>query len=672
MSILNKPITTIPKIGPKTKALLEKLEIATVEDLLYHFPFRYEDYSVQKNIADLEEGDTVTVKATLTSIENIFTRYRKRLTKGKIQDETGSLTVIWFNQHFIKNVLKEGNKYKVSGKVSVFDRKPVFISPEFDPVTTLTINTGRLVPVYPETAGVSSKWIRYRINDIFNQESDFREFLPDILINKHHLIDFDTALKKIHFPVTLSDASLARKRFEFEEIFLELLKVEKRKEEWNKKLKGLEMEYESNSEKISGFVKSLPFRLTESQKVSAGELIEDMCKPHPMNRLLEGDVGTGKTVIAIIAAYFTSLNGYRTLYLAPTEILANQHYTTFREFLTPLGLKIDLITGSHKPKNTEWDILIGTHALFFNDINYEKIGFAVVDEQHRFGVEQRAKLLNMNKGDFTPHLLTMTATPIPRTLALTLFGDLGISILKTAPNINKKITTTVIPEKQRQETYELIKRKNEPTFIVCPLIEESESASMENVKAAQAEFETLKEGVFKDVPIGLLHGRMKPKEKQGVIEQFKKGAIKVLVSTPVIEVGIDIPEATIMVIESAERYGLASLHQLRGRVGRGDKPGYCLIFMSNNSRSAYSRLKHLEKTDNGMELAELDMKIRGQGDIYGTIQHGFKKFKIADISNLELLEQAKEDAQQFYTLLDDYPSLKEKLENKSGKLVGKN
>jgi ATP-dependent DNA helicase RecG len=668
---LTKNISTLPKIGPKYKELFSKLEIKTIEDLLYHFPFRYDDFSVVKPIAELLEGETVTIEAVLDKIDNIFTRNRKKLTKADISDGSGKMSLMWFNQHYIKNSLQVGEKYKFSGKVGVFNNKLSMIAPEIE-ANDSNVHTGRLVPVYPETAGISSKYIRNRINDVIGRTEKFNEFLPETIITNQKLLNLDNALRQIHFPNEDIEIAHSRKRFAFEEFFLELLKVEARKQEWNKKFEGNAMRDEKSQKETQKFLESLPFKLTESQVTSVKEILKDMGLKHPMNRLLEGDVGTGKTIVAIIAAYFAHLNGFKTLYMAPTEILANQHFETFTKFLDRKNIKIALTTGSTKPKETDWNILIGTHALLFSEVNYDNIGLVVIDEQHRFGVEQRTKLLQISGSSKMPHLLTMTATPIPRTLALTLFGDLSISTLKTTPNLEKKIITTVIPEKQRIATYELIRQKNEPTFIVCPLIEESESVSLENVKAAEVEYESLKSGIFKDTTIGLLHGRMKSKEKQEIIAKFRSGEIKILVSTPVIEVGIDVPEATIMVIESAERYGLASLHQLRGRVGRGDKPGHCLIFMSNNSRTAYIRLKNLERISNGMELAEIDMKNRGEGDLYGTLQHGFKRFKVADLNNLQMLENAKREAQNIYPKIDEYPLLKEKLMQKSGKLVGNN
>jgi ATP-dependent DNA helicase RecG len=671
---LKRPVTAIPKIGPKIKDLLSKMEIKTVEDLLYHFPFRYDDYSHVKNIAEVLDGETVTLKGTLLSADNIFTKYGKRITKAKLSDDTGTMDLLWFNQHYIKSSLRVGEDYQVSGKASSFNNKLCIFSPEMSPDGFNNLHTGRLVPVYPETAGISSKWLRTRINDVLSQNNVMPEFLPQITLNKRNLNDFDTSIRSIHFPEDLSNVGEARRRFEFEELFVELLKVEARKAQWSNKLHGVKMQSDGNSEKIAEFTANLPFTLTPSQQNAVDEILKDMAQPHPMNRILEGDVGTGKTIVALTAAYFSYLNGRRTVYMAPTEILANQHYETFNKFLSGKGISIGLLTGSKKNTPENWDILIGTHAVLFDELSHENIGLVVIDEQHRFGVEQRTKIVSQyNKIEkVQPHLLTMTATPIPRTLALTLFGDLAISNLTTPPNKNKKITTTVVPEKQREQAYEMIRKKNEQTFIVCPLIEESGSESMVNVKAAEVEYENLKNGAFKGMEVGLLHGRMRPKEKQEIIEKFRGGEIKILVSTPVIEVGIDVPEATVMVIESAERYGLASLHQLRGRVGRGDKPGFCLVFMSDNSRGSYSRLKNLEKIDNGLELAEIDLKIRGQGDLYGTMQHGFKKFRIASLDNLHLLEDAKLEAQKIFPELDKYPLLMDKLERSSGGFVGSN
>lgn len=667
---LSSPVGVVPKVGPKYKKLLENLEVRTVRDLLYHFPFRYEDYSNVKSISQLLENETATIKGILGSVTNIFTRNGKRLTKVLVADHTGEINLIFFNQHYLKSTLKTGREYTVSGKTGLFDRRLAFISPELEESREVNINTGRLVPVYSETYGVTSKWLRARINDVVLGETEFAEFIPENTTKKRNLNTFNWSLKQIHFPDTPINAEKARKRFEFEELFLELLKVEKRRDQWTRTLKGTPMAIKNTQ--IDTLIASLPFKLTDSQQNAVQEILKDTENKHPMNRLLEGDVGTGKTIVALIIAYNTHLNGYKSLYMAPTEILAKQHFETFKNYLEPLGVKISLITGSNKPETDDYNILIGTHALIYSKEKFSKIGFVVIDEQHRFGVEQRGKILDLAGKGAVPHLLAMTATPIPRTLALTIYGDLSISVLKTHPNEKRKITTKVIPENARDQAYKWIRQKNEPTFIVCPLIETSENQIFENVKAAEAEYEELKKTYFNGFSMGLLHGRMKSAEKESVVEKFRKGEIKVLVSTPVIEVGIDVPEASVMVIESAERYGLASLHQLRGRVGRGEKEGFCLAFLGTSSRNAYARLKNLEKIDNGTELAEIDMRVRGQGDIFGSLQHGFKKFKVADVFNVRMLEEAKEEAQEIYPFLDHYPLLKERLAEEAGEFVPNN
>lgn len=676
---VNSPISVVPKIGPKYQAALEKLGIFTIEDLLYHFPFRYQNFTKTKLINELQDGDVVTVKAILGSVQNIFTKNRKRITKAKVIDHTGELDIIWFNQHYIKNSLETGKTYNISGKVGIFDRKICFISPEIEPTSdvfssnkTEAIHTGRLVPIYPETYGVSSKWLRTKINFLLNSETDLKEFLPKEILKEKKFLEINEGLKTVHFPKTEEESKECKKRFAFEELFIELLNVEKRKSDWSKKVDS--KSFKPFKKEVDRLIESLPFRLTTSQLDALKEILSDLKKPAPMNRLLEGDVGTGKTIVAIIAAYVAHLNGTRILYMAPTEILAKQHKETFEKILKDTCIKIDIETGAkkEKAKDKDWDILIGTHALLFTENNYKNIGLIIIDEQHRFGVEQRGKIVEISKEKTTPHLLTMTATPIPRTLALTLYGDLSISVLKDFPFEKRKVTTKVIPEKDREKAYQWIKDKNEPTFIVCPLIDVSESLSLENVKAAQEEYEILSKGIFKNKKVGLLHGRMKSKEKEEIIEKFKKGEIEILVSTPVIEVGIDVPDAAIIVIESAERYGLASLHQLRGRVGRAEKEGFCFTFMSDNSRNSYKRLKYLEELNSGIELAEVDLKMRGQGDIFGSLQHGFKKLKIADINNLQMLEDAKIEAQKYFPKLDKYPDLLNKLTQRKGEYITSN
>ncbi len=674
---LSDHVSIVANIGPKYTKLLEILEIYTVEDLLYHIPFRYDDYSKMKKIAQLAENETVTVSAVVHRIDNIYTKTGKKLTKAVVLDETGKMEIIWFNQQYITSAIKQGKKYFFSGKTQKYGNRVNLVSPTFEEAGESTINTGRLIPIYNETRGLTSKWLRTRINDVLSGlhgTQELEDVLPEIIINKYKLCAFEKALNTIHFPNTLEDVIPAKERLGFEELLLEMLKVEDRKTVWGTKYEGVPIEHARFAQIIIEFEKTLPFTLTESQKSAITEIFADLETSSPMNRLLEGDVGSGKTIVALEAAYLSHLNGYKTLYMAPTDILAKQHYQTFTKYLAEFGVDIALKTGTSKKTavfNENTNIVIGTHALLHEKEGFHNVGLIIIDEQHRFGVEQRAKIVKMGTKDKVPNLLTMTATPIPRTLALTLYGDLDISVLTDVPNVGKKITTKVIPDNFRDQTYKWIKARNEPTFIVCPLIGESQAELFENVKAAEKEYEVLKNGVFAGVSIGLLHGRMTAKEKQQVMDAFKAGEIKVLVSTPVIEVGVDVPEATIMVIESAERYGLASLHQLRGRVGRGEKEGFCFVFMTGYSQTGYTRLKNLEKYNSGLKLAEIDMRFRGQGDIFGTLQHGFKQFKVADINNLEMVEAAKVEAEKLYKRLDEYPKVKKRLTRKT-ELIAQN
>lgn len=672
MLSLTSPVASISKVGPKFQMLLEKLDIFTIEDLIYHFPYRYNDLSTIKPINTLISNEIVTVKATLVSVENIFTKNRKRITSAKFQDNTGDIEAIWFNMHFLKKSLKVNEIYNVSGKVGEFNNKICFISPDLEETNKTNINTGRLVPIYQETMGISSKWIRTRINDILHSGIAFEEFLPENILKKYNFVKFREGLMNFHFPNSLIEVDHAKKRFAFEEMFMEMMKVEQRKDFWARKLVSHRLEKKKYEKELKSLIKSLPFELSESQKLTLDEIFEEINRETPMNMLLEGDVGSGKTIVALISAYLTYLNGFKVMYMAPTEILADQHFETFKKYLEPLGIKIAKKTGTSKHLPEDFEILIGTHALIYVSEQMQNIGLIIIDEQQRFGVEQRAQLLKLGHIEKVPHLLTMTATPIPRTLALTLYGDLTICSIKPHKERYKNIKTWIVSENKREEAFRWAAEKKVPIFVVCPLIEESEFEIMENVKAAEVEYEKLVNGAFKELRVGLLHGRMKPKDKQDIVDKFRNGNLDVLVATPVIEVGIDIPDATIMIIESSERYGLASLHQLRGRIGRNGQEAYCMLFMSKYSRNGLARLKNLEKHNEGLKLSEIDLTLRGQGDLYGTRQHGFLNFRVADPSDFKLLEVAKADAQNYYPHLDLYPELKSKLEKSNIDLIGKN
>ncbi len=678
---LRDDISKTPKIGPKYKSLLNRLNVRTIGDILYHFPFRYEDRSNMKSIANLQTGEKAVVTAKITSVRNVFTKNRKKITRATAKDDTGEIQLIWFNMHFISRSIRVGETYLIFGKVEQFENKNTFIVPEMEELDDELIHIGRIVPIYPTTEGISTKWLRTRINDLLNGKTELEEvseFLPIKILKKRKFIQWHEAIRQIHFPKDFLLLEKARQRLAYEELFTELYQASLIEKRWKTKTKAIPLKPREKGEIIAEFIKSLPFELTESQKITIKDILQDLEKPHPMNRLLEGDVGTGKTIVAVVAAFQALLNNTSVLYMAPTEILAQQHFETFNKFLGKQGIEIKLVTQSTKKKSEVEEtssekpcIKIGTHALLYQQKNYENLGLVIIDEQHRFGVEQRTQLLQTNKNGLTPHLLTMTATPIPRTLALTLYGDLDISVLREHPNKQRQIITKVIPTTKQEEIYKWVAQQNLSTFIVCPFIEESSAENLENVKAAKAEFEKLKNGVFSEQKCALLHGKMTSQEKAEIIEKFREKRVQVLISTPVIEVGIDVPDADVMVIESAERYGLASLHQLRGRVGRGIKKGFCFVFPTQYSKKSYSRLKNLEETLDGLKLAEIDLKLRGQGDIFGTLQHGFLDFKLADVNDLDFVRMVREDVDEIAKTPEEFPLLKKYLEMRKG-VVGKN
>jgi len=623
-------------------------------------------------------GETATVTGELTSIKNIYTKGGKNFTEGVLTDESGQIKLIWFNQPFLTRNLKKDTKIAVAGSLTTFSNKPAIIGPDYEVMSEgkETLHTGRLVPIYPETSGVTSKWLRSRIKcllDLF----DPSENLPKNLIDAEDFLKLAEALPKIHFPTNQSDIDKSRERFGFEELFLLALQSNIRKEQWQtaKLSKKINVNEEVRCH-LEEFTKLLPFSLTNGQNKAIDEILTDLQKDQPMNRLLEGDVGSGKTVVAAIAAYTAVLNSSNVLYLAPTEILANQHYETFKRLFEKCQIDILLITGNKKVGSTikplnHSTITIGTHALLYQD-KFEDVGLVIIDEQHRFGVEQRAKLLSQTTG--TPHLLTMTATPIPRSLQLVIFGDLDLSIIDEMPIGRKRVKTWVVPKHKRSDAYKWVVSQcrgtmhraptdKNPTqaFIVCPFIDESEVDTLKSVRAATKEFEGLTK-TLAPLKLGLLHGRLKPKEKDTVVKSFRNKEFDVLVTTPVVEVGVDIPSANIMIIEGAERFGLASLHQLRGRVGRGGEQAYCLLFTSDDKSDAVGRLKILETSYNGAELAEADLKFRGSGDLFGTAQHGVITFKVANPGDQVLVKKARDWAERVVSKVDKYPELSETIE----------
>lgn len=686
---LQIPVKDASPFLKKYAKRLEALEIYTYQDFLYHIPFRYEDYSVKSKINQIQSGETITVIGTVKEIKNTYTRQRfQTMQKAIITDETGEIHTIWFNQPYLTKMIHSGDTIAISGKVEKNSNKLQFTAPEYelitiDPVTNQpseTLHTARLVPIYHETKGISSKFLRRQIHKIIQENIDaFTEHFPEKLIKQLGFLDYLETIKQIHFPSSLQIAKQAKDRLSFEELFFSQVTAMKRREMWKGTLVGQSLKVTQHNGKIQKFIQSLPFTLTTAQQKALQHIFSDMQKQEPMNRLLEGDVGSGKTIVAAIAMYVASLNNYQSVLMAPTEILAQQHFATISKFLEPFGVKVDLITGSHKSQATNpksqkkkkmdlgdldfrFDILVGTHAVLSKKINFDNLGLVVIDEQQRFGVGQRALIRAKGKN---PHFLTMTATPIPRTIALTMYGDLDLSLLDELPQGRKTIKTWFVPATKREGAYRWIEKELSTThsqaFIVCPFIEESES--MTTVKAATKEFEYLQKNVFSHLKLGLLHGKMKAKEKDEILEKFRNHEFDILIATPVVEVGIDIPNATIIIIEAADRFGLSQLHQLRGRVGRGDKQSYCLLFTESTKPQTISRLRAMESMHIGAQLAEFDLQLRGAGDMYGTAQHGQTFFKIASFADVDLIEQAKQTAERIFPELDHYPKLLEKLQH---------
>ena len=667
---LKDHVVHLPFVGPTYAKRMEKLGIATIEDLIFHFPFRYDDFSLISPISRVQVGEIVTICGIVEKFSNTFTKTGKKIQMAEIVDDSGKIEAIFFNQMFLYRVLKKGERFNFSGKVEWFGHKKVLLSPEYEKIPNTkyqilnTIHTGRLVPIYNETYGVSSKWLRSRIKTALDALGEqIEEFLPEEIVKNENLLPEKEAIEQIHFPKDKPSAQKAKYRLAFDELFLIQLASLLRKRDWEKKVLG--KQFFIDFEQSMKFVENLPFALTNAQKKCIKEILLDLQKNIPMNRLLQGDVGSGKTVVAALAAYTAFLNKSDTLFMAPTEILANQHYQTLKALLAPFNVPIKLITGSHKNNETIQQlnncspkVIVGTHALLYQDYDPEKIGLVIVDEQHRFGVEQRKVLSEKGKA---PHFLTMTATPIPRTIALTLYNDLDLSVIDEMPPGRLKVKTWVVPEIKRKKAYEWISERvkdtQEQAFIICPFIEESET--MSTVKAATKEFEILGKEIFPDLRLALIHGRVKSKEKDKILGEFKEGKFDVLVATPVVEVGIDIPNATIMMVEGAEHFGLAQLHQLRGRVGRSNLQSYCLLFTENEIPPVIRRLKSLERTDIGMELAEIDLKLRGPGEIHGTQQHGFADLRVASFTDLPLIQKTRAAAETIRSLNS---ALKNKLE----------
>ncbi len=725
---LSTPIEKLPRIGPQYQKRLKKIGIKTIQDLFFHFPHRYEDFSNIRPISKIKLNETCCILGKILEIKNSRTWKRKIIiTKAIVKDNTAAIKVIWFNQAYLIKSLKPGDKVCLAGKITL-DKDGLYLSsPIYEKISSSKpwssnfVHTGRLVPVYPETEKLSSRWLRYILKPLLIAfKNKIPDSLPEEIRKKYQLLAINQAIWQIHFPASLNLAKRARQRFAFEELLLIQLLVLKTKIKISQEKA---YSFSIDIELVKNFVNSLPFKLTDAQKKSAWQILKDLEKNKPMNRLLEGDVGSGKTIVALIAALLVAKNKKQATFMVPTEILAKQHFQTVSKLLNPFKVKIALLTGKEnkiisqkltysinsesipevlkisrkklldKTKNNGIDILIGTHALIQDKVKFKKLALVILDEQHRFGVKQRARLCASSaevasatkaeqgcskQAKLIPHLLSMTATPIPRTLALTVYGDLDLSLIDELPQGRKKIITKIISPTERKKTYQFIREKvkqGRQVFVICPRIEpvnnEQRTTNSKNalgwddVKAVKQEYEKLSKEIFPNLKIAMLHGKMKPKEKEKIMRNFKNKKTDILVSTSVVEVGIDIPNAAIMLIEDAERFGLAQLHQFRGRIGRSKYKSFCFLFSESTTKKTKQRLSALIKSENGFELAEKDLQFRGPGSFVGVRQWGLPDLAMAFLKNLKFVEATRETARQILEKdfhLKKHPLLKKRLE----------
>jgi ATP-dependent DNA helicase RecG len=689
---------------------LKRLQLEKISDLLYYFPARYSEASEIKNIRDLVPGDTASIYGTVKNLE-LTKGFRSKvpMAKATIEDETGSIQAIWFHQPYVAKMLQENSSAKFTGKITEGKRGIYISNPEYERIDKAPLVSGNNLfgeagagmsyPIYPETRGMTSKWLYHAIQKIFSSGilDTLQEPIPDEILKKYSLPGLRTALVWIHTPQKTSDAEAARKRFAFEEVFLIQLQ---------KQHARMQIEHdpafiiEKEPEHIEKFTKRFPFAPTNAQKNAIDTILTNMKSGKPMSRLLEGDVGSGKTAVAATTAYAVCTSrpkgqDYGTLqvaYMAPTEILANQHFESFIKFFAHAGLSVGLITSSGCKKfpsklnptgwtdisraqllkwvaNGEIPILVGTHSLIQKAVKFKHLAYVIIDEQHRFGTTQRQKLARKSGDAQVPHLLSMTATPIPRTLSLTIYGDLDLSLLDEMPAGRKPIITDIIPPTKRDETYEKIReqlKEGRQAYVICPRIDEPdpEKEMALNAKSVKEEAKRLQKDVFPEYKIEILHGKMKPQDKEDIMADFYAHKIDILVATSLVEVGVNVPNATVIVLEGAERFGLSQLHQLRGRVIRSNHQAYCFVFSESKSDKSMERLKALKTAKNGFELAEFDLLQRGAGELYGRKQWGLSDLAMEALKNIKMVEAARAEAQSLLkedSDLNEYPALRSKI-----------
>lgn len=648
--LLSTSLTKIKGVGPKTAEQFAAAGLLTVGDLIDFLPRRYDDFSESVAIANLHPGK-VTIKARCEKISTRPVRRGLKLTTATLADDSGKVNAVWFNQPYRVAQLSGDDEFYFSGEFEFNYNKYQLTNPSAEKVTDMPVSTDRVVPIYRAIKGLKSQLVRKILQELRPMMTMLPETLPVSIVKEEGLLSRADAVTRMHFPEHVADAAQAKERLAFEEVFQLLLASQLNKQE-NAKLEGWHIPFDQQV--VAGFVKQLPFDLTDAQRRAAWEIIQDFERSVPMNRLLQGDVGSGKTVVAGLAARQAAASGFQSAIMAPTEILASQHAETLTRLLQPFGITVGLLTGSVKGKARSTlyeqiaagavDVVVGTHALIQDSVQFDRLGFVAIDEQHRFGVAQRQALLQ--KSEKMPHLLSMTATPIPRSLALTVYGELDVSILNELPKGRLPIATKLWSPNSTASLYDLVDEQlaaGRQAYVICSLIDDNPD---NDVKSVEAEYNKLRNARFKHRRIGLLHGRLKPDEKDVVMTKFANGELDILVSTTVVEVGVDVPNATVIIIENADRFGLSQLHQLRGRVGRSSHQSYCYLVLSDSNKPS-QRLKEIEKSNDGFYLAEVDLKLRGPGEIYGRSQHGALNLQIATLSDTKLIARAQAQAKQF-------------------------